>query len=337
MDNSITSPITSALITPMTLPKDFNYVKLTIGHEEQLHKLIADNYITESGAQISYSLDYIKWLLKFNVNDLCIGICYKENLIGCIVAAIIDVVIYDISMKVPHIMLLCVRKKLRKIGISKLLIQEIRYRLKTYNSAIYFNYELEEKPILKLQSYSILINLELLKKLKICPSDAPEFKRPEANPLHATGETDLKEIVGKVNEYSEKFSIRHVMTYESACRYLMPKKRICYSFVKRGIQNEVTDFAAVYIHYQNYTKKKLSMCVGNLSYYFHTTLDINELIIYLIDKLIDYGIDQLNFTDNAINKEIDLIRYRTATTYKFYASYLDIKETSEEKFWIYHF
>jgi hypothetical protein len=330
------------------LPLNFKISNLDDSHYQQIYNLIEENYTENRQCQFIkiYSIDYIKWLLKWKT--LFIGICYRENLLGCIGAMNYTIEIDSKEYKIAHIILLCVRQRVRKIGLAKILIKEIKKQLNSYQIAIWFdpqnnnnnnnnNKKNESKTNISLNTYSILINLPLLKSLKICPPDCVEINRVEHNPLEYTLESDLKDITVKINQYTKRFKVRHLFTEETAKQFLISKKRICYSFVKRSANYECTDFICVYISYQKFTKKGKLMKIANLGYYYINTVDVNELINLLIDKLIECDVDQLNYTDNGINQQIDLIRYRSDTVYQFNNIGLDMSGLNKEQLFVHHF
>ena len=129
------------------------------------------------------------------------------------------------------------------------------------------------------------------------------------NPLHLMAPTDIDDVVSKLNKFMNKYIVRPYFTKENARYFLFPKKNIVYSFVKKNSDGKITDFISVYKNYLYCIEKNIIINVAHLAYYFYETLNLTELVSYLLEKLSRHKIDQLYFRNMADNSEINITKF----------------------------
>jgi hypothetical protein len=157
-----------------------------------------------------------------------------------------------------------------------------------------------------------------LKEVEFLVEDIEELPKPKYNPLKITNVKDIPKIVPKLNNFLRKYKIKNFFTDDIAYKYFRPIKNIIYSFVNKNQMNEITDFVCINQSTLLCLEKNKKITVANLSFYFHETMTLTELIIYLIDKLSELNFDQLIYKGIGANLEINLTRFEGRTLYSYY-------------------
>lgn len=304
------------------LPEGFKFKTLGTNYLEEICALLTNHYTEndEHKTRLTYSRDFIYWYLKYIPEEFIVGLTYKNKLIGMITAMFIDMIIYEKKIKIPYINFLCVQTKLRNLGFGLFLINEIKKRLSKIN--IIYSLFTETKPITKpfciTKDFVIPVNYQKLKNVGFLLEDLTPIPKLDTNPLHLMLKADIKSVVPKLNNYMEKFLFKPYFTNESAQHFLLPKKNIVYSFVNRNINNEVTDFISVYKFYYYCLEKDEIVHVAQIAFYYNETMDLTQLVTYLLDKLFLYHIDQLIFKTSANNMDINITRFSTYSQLYYY-------------------
>lgn len=300
----------------------FKIKTLDLRYLEEIHNLLNNHYIEDEQKiiRLIYSKDFLYWYLKKVPNGLIIGLTYKNKLVGLITAIFIDVIILEKHKIMPYINLLCLQKKIRKLGLSKLLIDELKSRLQKLgmNDAIYTTMNQITNYYCISEDFIIPINYQRLNKINfinVLRSDKLDY-----NPLQLVGINDIEIIKEKLNIFLSKYVIHPYFTHESIEDFFIPKKNIVYSFVIRDINNKPTDFISIYKYYYYCIEKNEMLSVAQLSFYYYETITLTQLVKYLIDKLLNYNIDQIVFSNIMDNMEINITKY---TSYRklYYGSY----------------
>jgi glycylpeptide N-tetradecanoyltransferase len=286
---------------------------LNTSYLDEIHEFLNHNYIenTECGLKTIFHRDFLYWHLK---NSLIIGLIYENKLVGVITAKILNMVIHGNDTKIPQLNLLCIHSKLRKLGLAKILIMQIKDMLHkmgyNYSFCITTYFDEANTPS-EIASYAIPINLPKLKELGFLPPDHTHIKTNMINMFHLVHESDLEQIVKKLNKWTSQFDIRPIFTIKSAYQYLMPKKNIIYSFVKKGEDGGITDFISVIKTCAYSISTKQIIYTASINYYFYETMNLTDMVECLMQKLSLYGIDQLSFANLALNDSIRITKYLT--------------------------
>lgn len=329
---NIKDPISSE----QALPENFEIKTLNLKYINEIHKLIVNHYVEDEDhiVRLSYSVDFIYWYLKYIPPEYIIGLTYKNKLVGIITVVLIDMIIYNKKNKIPYIDLLCIQKKIRKIGLAKYLINEVKKRIMQSNisygistsSELKTTQHPESSIFCKTEDYIIPINYKKLKKIGFLVCEMEPINSITKNPLHLVTHKDISIIVPKLNKFMERLDIKPYFTLESAKHFLLPKKNIVYSFVNYDQQNQITDFISVYINYFYCIDVKKFISVAQLAFYFYESMNISELVSLLIDKLSIYKIDQLIFRNVFNNTDINITKFSTKGVLHYYFYNMKIKE-----------
>lgn len=332
---------TDNLIKTDKLPDGFEFKTLGTDYLDEIYNLLINHYLEDENhiTRLTYSRDFLYWYLKYIPSGFIIGLIYNKKLVGMITATFLDMIIYGKEIKVPYINLLCVQSKIRKLGFGLFLINEIKSKLYKINIsyAIFTGINSITKSYCITKDFIVPINYPKLKEVEFLLEDIPLLPKNNNNPLHLMVISDIDIIVTKLNKFMEKFDIRPYLTNESAYHFLVPKKNIVYSFVKKNTDGNITDFINVYKNYLYCIEKKKIISVAKISFYFYESMTLTELITNLLDKLPSYGIDQLVFNDMADNSSINITKFSTyGNLYHFFYN-VSIKETLTSKLCFYPF
>lgn len=303
------------------LPDFFSLNTLNICHLDEIHTLLTNHYTEDiqNITRLVYPRDFLYWYLKQIPSGLNIGLCYQKKLVGFICAIIVDTLLLNKKHKIAYVNFFCIHNKLRHHGLGKYLQREIKNRLINMGitNAVFIsqhtsnNTEKNNNYSCKIKEYIIPINHFKLEKIGFLEKNSIDpLPKPHSNDLHLMVVSDIKSIVPKLNKFIEKYHFKPCFNEDNTYIFLLPKKNIVYTFVKRN-SNQVTDMITIYKNYVYCKEKNEMIGVGQLTYYFHETLSLTELIVCLIDKLPSYGIDQLIFRDIANNEDINITKFST--------------------------
>lgn len=314
------------------LPDGFSFKTLGVEYLDEIYNLITNHYIVDKNNiyRVVYAKKYLYWYLKKIPHGFIVGLTYKNKLVGIITAIFIDMIIYDKEIKVPFINFFCCQPKIRKLGLSEMLMDEIKRRLIkikiTY--AIFSSSNMVTKPFCTLIDYIVPINYSKLRQVGFLTMNIDPIPQIDDNPLHLMQSSDTDIVVTKLNTHMQKLKIKPYFTNESVNHYLIPKKNIVYSFVKRDKNHDVTDFVCVYKNYLYCLEKNRTVSVANLAFYFCETMTLTELITCLLNKLPSYSIDQLTFRNTNENSNININKFSTHENLYYFFYNVLIKETN---------
>ena len=330
-------------ITPPMLPPGFEIKTLQINHYEEIFKLINNSYTEDedSSTRITFSREYILSYLKTVPPNFSIGLALNGKLVGLITATICDLIIYQKKIKVPSIAFFCLQSKIRGAGLGLFLIEEMKIRLAKINMnyAIFSSNIHKDSSFLEVEEFSIPINHSKLLDVGFideipCTCPKREFQIQVlclSNQFHLLKEEDIPALVPKLNKSLESYTIKTFFTDATAKHSLIPKKNVVYSFVKKNKTGVITDFLSLNKTYLYHRDLDQVISVGNLTYYFHETLDLTTLISIIIEKLPSYDIDQLTFRNTAESSAINLMKFQTKNKYSHYLCNVSIKHVEPEK------
>lgn len=302
------------------LPENFKLKTLGVEYYNEIHKLLTNHYVEDQNkiTRLTYSKDFIYWYLKYIPSEYIIGLVYKKKIVGIITIMIIDMIIYDTKIKMPYIDLLCVQTRVRNMGLANFLTNEAKRRIAHSKFPYGISTGLKSKcdinsgsVFCKTQDYVIPINYKKLKKIGFLMDDLDLVPIINDNPLHLMTDRDLAVVIAKLHKHMNQLCIKPYFTLESAKHFLLPKKNIIYSYVLRDEYNQITDFVSVYINYLYCIDINQFISVAQLAFYFYESLNISQLITFLIDKLSKQKIDQLIFRNMFDNMNINITKFST--------------------------
>lgn len=313
------------------MPTGFNLKTLNLSHIDEIYNLICNHYIEDDQSliTISYPKSFIYWYLKLSPPGLIIGLCHKQKLLGLITAVVFNMVISELKTQVPYINFWCVQKKVRNSGLGRYLMVEMEQRLKEANMgpALLANTIPSDNSFSACRDFAIPINYEMLSSIGFLPENISLDKVVD-NHLHLMKKGDLEQVIPKLDKFSSKFHLRPNFALDGP-HLLVPRKDIVYSFVKKD-NGVITDFISVYranwccVGSAEIAGKEQIISSAYISFYFHESMSLTELVTHLLDKLSSYHIDQLIVRQMADNSTINITRF--ATHQKFYYQYLKLKQ-----------
>lgn len=327
---------------------DFETLPLKIQHLEEIQNLLNDNYVENTECEIKtiFSTDFLYWYFKYIPQNFILGLIYKNKLVGVITAIFLDMSITDIKLKVPYINLLCIHSQLRNLGLGQFLINKMKDSLSKiklpyalFAQTIHENKKAlsmgMDKPFSKFNSRIIPINYTKLKRINFISSDQTNSdyleKTSQTDNFHLTTESDLEQIIPKINKFNQSGDLSFVFTPESAKHFILPKKHIVYSFFKKP-----SEFICIYVSTWLCTSHDEVLTIGNLAYYYTETMNLTSMIRHILPKLIHYEIDLFN--TYAIGPEdVNLTKYETGTTVELSTFNLKIPQIDCKKILFYPF
>ncbi len=330
----------SPLIAPINLPIDFSIKVLNTSHLEEIYNLINNHYADDNHKiyRQTFSKDYIYWYLKYIPAGFVIGLLYKEKLVGMIATMFIDMIIFNQKLKVPYGGLLCIQKKLRGYGLSKLLITEIGRKLSKINlNYVFFSSQIKfDKSFSSVQNYVVPINCAKLQEVNFLTEHFEPVKLFDTNPLRLVTGTDIETICVKLNKSLTNYKVKPWFSKDAAYHYILPKKNIVYSFVIE-IDGEITDFINVYQNFYFCYDSSKTISVANLGFYFCESIELTELVTLLIDKLRTYDFDQLVIKNYGQNSKINTTKFASAEENFYYMHNMGIPYTDPNEFMFFPF
>lgn len=315
----------------LDLPDGFELKTLNLSHLDEIFQLINNHYVRDDQLQIRtrYSKDFIYWYLTYIPPGFVIGLCYHSKLVGLITAYFLDMVVHTESMKIPCINFICLQERIRKMGMAKYLMDEMKNRLLhiNLNYGFFITKKNLTKNFAKYGEYVIPINYTKLHQVGFLREKIQPISKLESNPLHLMSRSDIETVTPKLNHHLQKYNIRPFFTIESANHFLIPKKNIVYTFVNRNENNIVTDLITIYIKYMHCITLNQTVSVGWIAFYFMESMSLTQLVTYLMDKVVSYDIDQLVFGELMDNMNINITRYSSYDEYYCYLYNKVIQET----------
>jgi glycylpeptide N-tetradecanoyltransferase len=215
--------------------------------------------------RFDYSKDFLKWHLTvpgYRKDWHCA--VFKETnvvkkMVGFICAIPVHIHIYHTNLKMVEINFLCVEQKYRSHRLAPVLIKEITRRVHLQNlwQAVYTAGVLLPKPIAKCTYYHRNLNIQKLLDVKFT------YLSPHMNLARAKGiyklpketsvsglrpmtENDVNTVYKILNDYLSKFLIKFHFDKEEVAHWLLPRKKVVYSYVLENSDGVVTDLISFY-------------------------------------------------------------------------------------------
>ena len=267
-----------------------------------IYDLLKNNYIEDNEKIIrqEHTVEYLKYHIQNSIISL--GFIINEKIVGFISALLIN--------DLPYINLFVVDKKHRGKNLGMSLIEQIRAKLIEMN----YSYALIISPLnkfpyfAKVSEWVIPINYERLHKIGFV-DEIDTNEHFQNNPLELLKSNNISETCCFLNSYLQKYKFKQLFTDTTFALNFIPKKNIVLSFVIKN-NNVITDFISVSLCRVFCIEHNKTINVAQLSMYFYSS-NLTTLVKYLLDKLNNYGIDQLLIKNIMENEQINLTKYET--------------------------
>jgi glycylpeptide N-tetradecanoyltransferase len=237
---------------PYKLPKYYEWYNTP--SIEELYTFINEHYNKDILYSLRYSFEYLNWYKK----DLIICVKTNENIVGCIIGTIENIIIQNKEKKCVFINFLCVHKKLRKKRLSTILIKEITRQISKLNIyiAMYYSSSKLHLPLVQSNIFYYFVNVPKVIKTDFyeIPNTYKRCKVPvktltkyynistiEHNMIPFTEEY-IFDVLSLFNNYFEKFTI-HIDFNKYNIKQLLYQENIIYSY----ISNDKTEFISFYL------------------------------------------------------------------------------------------
>lgn len=301
---------------PYPLPNQYEwYMNPSI---EELYAFINEHYNHNIEYSLKYSFEYFNWYKK----DLIVCVKTNENIVGCIIGTIENLIIKNNEKQCVFINFLCTHKQLRKKRLSTILIKEITRQISKLNIyiAIYYSSSILHLPLTQSNIYYYFVNVPKIVETEFydIPNTYKKCKIPiktltkyyhiptiEHDMIPFTEEYILDALSLFINHF-EKFTI-HIDFNQYNIKQLLYQENIIYSYISTD-KTEFISFYIVPIH----TKKQILYNVMIL-YLISNNYELLFQKLYTIVKELDVDIISIyNIMDN--NKIIDKYNFETGTT-----------------------
>ena len=223
------------------LMEGFEFKTLTLRNLDDIHSLLLNHYIEDDEhiIRLAYSKDFLYWYLKLIPEGFIVGLIFNKKLVGLVTATMIDMDIYDKQISMPYVNFLCINSKLRGLNLAPVMIDEIRSRLHKNNVgyAFFTGTKKVTTSFLMTKMLSIPLDYNNLKKVCFIPNDMKEPEvddevSPDYN-LHLMTKSDIKSVALGLQSHSAKYKIKPIMSEKFVENFMLPKKNIVYSFVRK--------------------------------------------------------------------------------------------------------
>lgn len=278
----------------------YELIKLTKEDHEIVAFFLNNHYFD---GNILYDKHYYFWLLSNIPKNLAVGLSLNNKLIGTIFAIPMDFMLKNNHLKIANIRFLCIHKKLRNLGLSKILIKELKKNLQLSNYDDYVHLSdfspckfFSEYFIHKKKIKMIPINIKKLKKIQFIDENEKDFEKIIDNPLRLARKEDIFKISHYLNCLENSNQLYRYFDPESCKRFIISKKNVIYTYI-RDDGEQVTDLITFTVFKQKYGDKIL-LKTAKLHLFNNSSMETEELLICLANKLYYKGIDQITYSDN---------------------------------------
>lgn len=241
------------------------------------------------------------FLSKLNKkNILSIGCFYRKIILAC-------VCIYtDVVENSCTIFINCVHQKLSNTDLGSFFVKLISNFLKSYGfDLVLVKNKLAVNPVFKTDhNYIIPINIQKLIAINFLPEDHEidiRFNNVENNLLRYTNKIDAKYI--QSNHYPKI----HYMDFTS-------EKLVTYSMVNK-LENNVTDYIQLDYSYMYCYESGKVLKILHVIRYFSEIIGFDNMIIFCVNRLMKYGIDQIIIPKQFVPEITTISLYETDPTY----------------------
>jgi len=311
--------------TPYILPKGYEWC---IPSVIELYNFLNNHYNNDIPFSLYYSLEFLDWYKK----DIIIGVKSNNEMVGCIVGTIENIIIYEQCKECVFINFLCTHKKLRKKRLSTMLIKEITRQISKLNIyiAMYCSENKLHNPFVKSNYYHYFVNIPNIidTEFYMIPNKYKRFKQPikqliqyydipciEHNMIPFTEEY-IPNVFELFKTYFEKFTIKLDFEKYDITR-LLYRENVMYSYISKDCK----DFISFYLIPIQTKNKKLY----NVFTLYLITDDYETLFkkIYTIVKELDFDLISIyNNMDNEFiidkyNFEMGQIFYQYIYNFKY--------------------
>lgn len=264
-------------------------VRLKLGDHRAVARFYEANEARLGPLLFSFHQDFWKWLLSSEMMRVG-AICYGKK----IVAIGIGLKGWDHLVRyLPH----------RSFGEQEIVFHQ------TVKKMLWQLLEIEcQEPAtpIRLMRCLLPINNRKLIKLGLLDAGEPYVIPPLENKLQLMQRTDIPGVSKLLSDHSGQYDNPPVFSPQMVEDAFLPRKHLVYSFVVRNPLEEVTDFITVYQGYNTNEDSGSCLKVAYLGFHQVTTMSSNVLIRALVDKLFNYGFDQMFILDFASNRVFDI-------------------------------
>lgn len=322
---------------PVKINNSFYWDILNINDNicEEISIFLEKYYVGSDEYRLYYSKDMIKWML-YPYNGIYLGVRIRADnrLVGIITANIKKNNICDKNLNTAEINLLCVHPKLRKKGLTVLLLKELTRRgyLQGLTTAVYTIGKQITPPISTADFYHYSINKDVLLETNfISPFKEVNVNLPK-NTISKFKKMELshtKQAFNIFNNYINRFKYYPIMDYDEFVHTFINDFVISYVIEKDGV---VEDFISYYIlPYKVLSPNKYKYI--NAGYLYYHTCSKNTFYMLLKNILIiakKNNIDTFNVLNIMDHKHVlDTFGFNKGTgTVNYYIYNFSIKKIS---------
>jgi glycylpeptide N-tetradecanoyltransferase len=310
---------------PYNLPDAFEWATCNVMDEEEckeIYTLLSENYVEDDDSmfRFDYSMPFLRWALTppgyLDFWHLGVRVKGKGKLVGFITGIPANIQVHDNVVKMVEINFLCVHKKLRSKRLAPVLIKEITRRVNKMDiwQAVYTAGVVLPRPVSECRYYHRSLNpkklidvgfshlgprMTMARTIKL-------YKVPDSPQLpgmREMTESDIPRVFSLVSTYLKKFTLHPEFEQDELKHWMLPRPGVVYSFVREGLNGEVTDVCSFYslpstiLGNEKYNLLKAAYSYLNVA----TTVPLHELMYdaLILAKQHDFDVfNALNVMEN---------------------------------------
>lgn len=305
----------------LSLPSGFKWDDLDLSDSTVLNEFtnfIRENYLEDKSGKFitNYTSEFLKWSL--GTNYYVIGVRTSNgSLCATVAVSLKNVTVFDKTQLMGECTYLCVHQKLRGKNMSSVLIDEAVRVLCTKGTqvGVFTTERVVPSPLCKLTYFHRPLNYKKLNRLGFL--DIKDVSSDTCH-THFAIEKDVPENcrLASVSDYEKIYELHKLMltTFNISVDQSL-KEFIHYYFendfmktyVFTNDKDEVVDYFSFY-NLNTYSKEhNEDVKTAVLHTYTTNTHDVDELFDYVLRVAYANKYDQLNVTDNMLNRKALLI------------------------------
>ena len=325
--------------TMIELPKNMSWYSIDIENDiDMIVDFLNENYHSIDGEIcFKFTKELLLWELGFHPDNkrLAIGIMYKDKIVGCIFGIIRKLNFNNKIINGSETNLLCLDKKIRKLNLAPLLIQELTRRNNYYlgiNQSIYTTSRKLPNILSTGTFYNRYLNYNKMILLGLLDEELKELGNDKLSTFfHYTLKNNnnimniknlddnmIKKCCKMLNDKLLSLKYSYIFDLDDFKHTFINNIVKCYVFVENNI---ITDMISWYNQPSLHREKNITINTSNLYYYFNTKNSMKDLANVVVKDGLENGIDRirvLNIMDYGELENFNFVESSVEINYYIY-------------------
>jgi glycylpeptide N-tetradecanoyltransferase len=250
------------------LPATFEWVTCDVTSAtelQEIYTLLNENYVEDEDClfRFDYSAEFLRWALtppgykpEWHIGVRAVA---SKKLVGFITGIPSDMKVEGTSMKMAEVNFLCVHKKLRSKRLAPVLIKEITRRVnlcdiwqaaytagvfipRPVTSCRYYHRSLNPKKLVEVGFSRLAPRMTLARTIKLYKT----LDQPKTKGFREMTEKDIGQVKNLLEEKLSEYKLHPVLSEDDVRHWLLPRKKVVFTYVVEESGGQVTDFASFY-------------------------------------------------------------------------------------------